>query len=130
MKRLLLLWAIFLGPVFAAGQEACPVRLESGSLSRQFPRVYLTFHNMTDKKIVGIRFHIVYTNSLGEEADDRWLESDRKVKPNHGSSGYWHYGNLWNMPSGKVTLDKVRFEDGSTWTNSPGSSCTELTIVR
>jgi hypothetical protein len=108
---------LLVGTAFA--QIACPVNIEKMRFHPHpygyaLPNTAITYKNVSDKVIVGVKFKVTYIDDTGDEHTGYGtFTSDAKLKP--GKSKFAVWDDLRGYSKGRGEVMKVLFEDGSTW---------------
>ena len=116
------------GAAFA--EQPCPV-----AIVKFFPidgptgsQTYIQWENTTDKTITGVRFGAYYL-SLGEKRDffEKLEYNSRKGKGRLDKPHKRNYASWFvfqdRTQSGGAWVDKVQFEDGTSWQDDGSRSC-------
>jgi hypothetical protein len=108
----------------STGQSNSPIkvlkyRLISHNEYSNYKDIELTFKNISDKKIVGIKFHWYCKNVFGEVADngDSGGFTDKSISPNKTMTLQWEMLSKDAKKIKNVKVIEVVFEDETKWTN-------------
>lgn len=128
--------------------QSCPVlitNLSTGSVKAALfagmtgagsSRSYLTlkYQNNSDKQVSGIRFTVVYLNSLREpyHTEDLTTPTGSKLKPGKGFSLLQPDGDVTGGEKMEVLgwVAKALFSDGTSWSDDGSKSCTSSNSLK
>jgi hypothetical protein len=110
-----------------AGLSKAPVKILSAKIVKQeyssYRNVYLSFKNVSNKKIIGIKFSWYGTNAFNEPADLGNITAqgfgggftDNPLRAGKTDNGTW---NVLSRDAKKIKIawpTEVSFEDGTSW---------------
>lgn len=82
-----------------------------------WPELRITYRNISDKQIVGVKFSASYTNPVNETYDIGLYATDRKTNPGDKKTDHWRNYLCYNRrhEGWAARPIKVLFADGSIW---------------
>jgi len=91
------------------------------------PSLLLVYRNTSPKKIIGIRFGVSFTDSLGDFNESVYdYDAQASLKPGKKTNSEWedgvYVGQIQKVKA-RVWLKKIKFEDGTTFTDDGKKAC-------
>jgi hypothetical protein len=93
------------------------------------------YKNVSGKEITAVRFSVIFVNAFKEDSPALEVESTQTIRPGKTQSILWRDGVYWNdlgrdRMDARVSVSKVLYRDGSSWSNPEVKAAIDKTSVQ